>query len=170
MSAMNTFARPAASYRFAAVIAALLLLSACASTSRVEVNRKAPERSYQVVNVISNPDQAGDVSAALEAALQQHGFKTRVNPAAQDSGTLTARFQDAWKRNGITFLSKLNIELLDVDSKVVLVTSNWQNTAGHQAQSVPEVVDQLVASMLTRMPVRASGAKNTQLAKAEINR
>ena len=118
-------------YRLSAAIAALLLLSACASTSGVDVNRKAPEHSYQVVNVISNPDQAGVVSAALEAALQKHGFKTLVNPAAQDSGTLTARYQDAWKRNGVTFLSKLSIEMLDVDSKAVLVSSNWQNTSGH---------------------------------------
>ena len=155
---MNIFTFP---YRLSAAIAALLLLSACASSSRVDVNRKAPERSYQVVNIINGPDQAGDVSAALEAALQKHGFKTRVNPAAQDSGTLTARYQDAWKRNGVTFLSKLSIEMHDVDSKVVLVSSNWQNTSGHQAQSVPEVVDQLVASMLGRIPGRNANAENT---------
>ena len=131
-----------------------LLLCACASTSRVEFNGKAPERTYHVVNVISTPDQAGDVSAALEAALQQHGFKTRVNPATQGTGTLTARFQDAWKRNGMTYLGKLNMELVDVDSKTVLVSSNWRNTTGHQAQSVPEVVNNLVTAMLNRLPNR----------------
>ena len=165
---MNNFTFP---YRLSAAIAALLLLSACASTSRVDVHRTAPERTYQVVNIINGFDQAGDVSAALEAALQQHGFKTRVNPTVQDVGTLTARYEDAWKRNGITFLSKLNIELLDVDSKVVLVSSNWQNTSGHQAESVPEVVDQLVASMLSRMPRRNAHAKNTmKMVKAETRR
>ncbi len=103
---------------------------------------------------MSAPDQAGDVSAALEAALQQHGFKTRVNPATQGAGTLTARFQDAWKRNGLTYLGKLNMELVDVDSKTVLVSSNWQNSSGHQAQSVPEVVNNLVAAMLNRLSNR----------------
>ncbi len=159
----------AISYRLSTATAALLLLSACASTSRVDVNRTAPERTYQVVNIINGFDQAGDVSAALQAALQQHGFKTRVNPIVQDVGTLTARYEDAWKRNGITFLSKLNIELLDVDSNVVLVSSNWQNTSGHQAESVPEVVDQLVASMLGRMP--GSRANHTmKMVQAETRR
>ena len=73
---MNIFTFP---YRLSAAIAAFLLLSACASSSRVDVNRKAPGRSYQVVSIINGPDQAGDVSAALEAALQKLGFKTRVN-------------------------------------------------------------------------------------------
>ena len=171
MSVMNISALPAISYRLSAAIAGLLLLSACASTSRVDVNRKAPERIYQVVNVINGPDQAGDVSAALDAALRRHGFKTRVNPGVQDAGTLTARYQDAWKRNGITFLSALTIEMIDVDNKVVLVSSNWQNTSGHQAESVPEVVNQLVASMLGRMPSRSASPKNTkQMVKAETLR
>ena len=149
--------------RFATALAGLLLLSACASISSVDVNRKAPLRTYQVVNVVSGPDQAGDVSAALEAALQRYGFKTRVNPATQGVGTLTARFQDLWKRNGITYLGKLNIELLDVDSKTVLVSSNWKNASGHQAQSVPEIVDQLVASMLSRIPKQQSGQPDSTL-------
>jgi hypothetical protein len=144
-------------FRSLAAAAGLMLLAAgCASTSQIEVNRKAPERAYRMVNVLCGPDQAGDVSAALEAALQQHGFRTRVNPATQGIGTLTARFQDIWKRNGITYLGKLNVELLDVDSKTVLVSSNWQNTSGHQAQSVPEIVDQLVATMVSRLPKQQS--------------
>lgn len=154
-------------YRHAAAFAGLLLFSACASTSKIDVNGKPPLRAYQVVNVISGPEQAGDVSAALEAALQQHGFKTRINPATQGVGTLTARFQDIWKRNGMTYLGKLSLELLDVDSKTVLVSSNWRNTSGHQAQSVPEVVDQLVATMLGRLPAqRADPQTSTQVVRA----
>lgn len=156
-----------AMFRLTATLVGLLLLAACASTSSIAVNRKAPLRAYQVVNVISTPDQAGDISAALEAALQQHGFKTRINPATQGVGTLTARFQDSWKRNGMTYLGKLNLELLDVDTKTVLVSSNWQNTSGHQAQSVPDVVDQLIASMLGRLPARRADAQTpTQMARA----
>ena len=157
-------------FRFAATFAGLLLLSACASTSSIDVNRKAPLRAYQVVNVVSTPDQAGDVSAALEAALQQHGFKTRINPATQGVGTLTARFQDVWKRNGMTYLGKLSLELLDVDTKTVLISSNWKNTSGHQAQSVPEVVDQLVASMLGQLPARRAGPQTpTQVVRVGDN-
>jgi hypothetical protein len=155
-------------FRFVAVLAGMLLLSACASTSRIDVNRKAPERAYQVVNVVSTPDQAGDVSAALEAALQQYGFKTRVNPATQGVGTLTARFQDAWKRNGITYLGTLNVELFDVDTKTVLVASSWKNTSGQQAQSVPEVVNQLVDTMLSRLPGRrAEPQEPTRVVRAD---
>ena len=153
-------------YRLALAVAGALLLSACASTSRIEVNQKAPERTYQVVNVVSGLDQAGDVSAALEAALQQRGFKIRVNPATQGVGTLTARYRDTWKRNGITYLNNLTVELLDVDTQTVLVSSNWKNTSGHQAQSVPEVVDQLVASMLRRMPSNTAQAP-TQIVRAD---
>jgi hypothetical protein len=152
--------------RFTFALAGLLLLSACASTSSIDVNRKAPERTYQVVNVVSGPEQAGDVSAALEAALQQRGFKIRVNPATQGIGTLTARYQDTWKRNGITYLNKLNVELLDVDTKTVLVSSSWKNTSGRQAQSVPEVVDQLVESMLRGMP-RTRAEAPAQIVRAD---
>ena len=107
-------------FRSLAAAAVLLLLAAgCASTSQIEVNRKAPERAYKVVNVISGPDQAGDVSAALEAALQQHGFATRVNASSQDKGSLIARYKDTWKRNGVTYLNRLSIELLDADSKAL---------------------------------------------------
>ena len=154
--------------RFAAAVAGMLLLSACASTSSFDVNHKAPARSYQVVNVISGPDQAGDVSAALEAALKQHGFKTRVNPATPGVGTLTARFQDIWKRNGIPYLGKLNLELLDVDSKTILVSSNWLNTSGEQAQSVPDVVNELVANMISRLPrARAELDSPNKLARGD---
>lgn len=154
-------------FRCAAALIGLLILSACASTSSFDVNRKAPERAYQVVNVISGPDQAGDISAALEAALQYHGFKTRVNPATQGVGTLTARFKDAWKRNGVTYLGRLSMEFFDVDSKTVLVSSVWQNTSGHQAESVPEVVDDLVASMLSRLPRKtATPNESTQVVRA----
>ena len=160
-----------AMFRFATALAGLLLLAACASTSHIDVNRNAPTRAYQVVNVVSGPEQAGDVSAALEAALQQRGFKIRVNPVTQGTGTLTARYQDTWKRNGITYLNKLNVELLDVDTKTVLVSSSWKNASGHQAQSVPEVVDQLVASMLGRIPGRNANAENTlRMVKAETPR
>jgi hypothetical protein len=140
------------SLRSLAVAAGLFLLAGCASTSQIDVNRNAPEKAYRVVNVISGPEQAGDVSAALEAALKQHGFATLINPASQDSGTLIARFKDTWKRNGVTYLNHLTIELLDSDSKTVLVSSNWQNAGVRQYQSVPEVVDRLVASMLSRLP------------------
>ncbi len=154
--------------RLYAALAGLLFLSACASTSSVNVNAKAPARSYQVVNVISGPDQAGDVSTALEAAFQQHGFKTRVNPATQGVGTLTARFQDAWKRNGMTYLGRLSLEFFDVDSKAVLASSVWQNTGGHQAQSVPEVVDGLVTSMLSRLPRKTAVPQHaTQVVRVE---
>ena len=162
---MKTFIRPSIC-RLAVAIAGLLLLCACASTSSIDVNRKATARSYQVVNVVSGPDQAGDVSAALEAALQQRGFKIRVNPATQGIGTLTARYQDIWKRNGITYLNKLSVELLDVDTKTVLVSSNWKNTGGRQAQSVPEVVNQLVDSMLKQMP-RSRAEAATQIVRAD---
>ena len=136
----------------AAAVGLLLLAAGCASTSQIEVNRKAPERAYRVVNVISGPDQAGDVSAALEAALQQHGFATRVNASSQDKGSLIARYKDTWKRNGVTYLNRLSIDLLDADSNALLVSSNWQNSGVRQFQSVPEVVDGLVASMLSRLP------------------
>ena len=154
-----------AMFRLTAALVGLLLLAACASTSHIDVNRKAPTRAYQVVNVVSGPEQAGDVSAALEKALQQRGFKIRVNPTTQGTGTLTARYQDTWKRNGITYLNKLNVELLDVDTKTVLVSSSWKNTSGHQAQSVPEVVDQLVESMLRGMP-RNKAETPAQIASA----
>lgn len=137
--------------RATAVVSAMLLC-ACASISSVDVNRKAPLRTYQVVNVISGPDQAGDVTAALEAALKQHGFKTRINPATPGVRTLTARFQDVWKRNGMTYLGRLKLEFFDVDSKAPLVSSTWENKSGHQAQSVSEVVDQLVTTMIGRAP------------------
>ena len=162
---MKTLIR-SSNYRLVAAIAGLLLLSACASTCHIEVNHKAPERTYQVVNVVSGPDQAGDVSAALKAALQQRGFKIRVNPASQGTGTLTARYQDTWKRNGITYLNNLSVELFDVDTKTVLISSSWKNTLGHQAQSVPEVVDQLVDSMLRRMPIRKTEAP-TRIVRAD---
>jgi hypothetical protein len=147
---MKTYSTSLRNLAFAA--AGLFLLAGCASTSQIEVNRKAPERAYRVVNVISGPDQAGDVSAALEAALQQHGFATRINSSEQDRGTLIARYKDTWKRNGVTFLNRLSIELLDADSNALLVSSNWQNSGVRQFQSVPEVVDGLVASMLSRLP------------------
>ena len=141
------------SLRHLAIAAAsLIMLAGCASISQIEVNRKAPERAYRIVNVISGPEQAGDVSAALEAALQQHGFVTRVNASAQDSGTLVARFKDIWKRNGVTYLNQLSIELVDADSKALIVSSAWKNSGVRQYQSVPEVVDTLVSSMLSRLP------------------
>ncbi len=152
----------------AAALLGTMLLCACASISSVDVNRKAPLRTYQVVNIISGPDQAGDVSAALEAALKQHGFKTRVNPATPGVGTLTARFQDAWKRNGMTYLGRLKLEFLDVDSKTLLVSSTWENTSGHQTQSVPEVVNQLVATMIGRSPQQiAQPQQPTQIVRDE---
>jgi hypothetical protein len=152
----------------AAAFFSALLLCACASVSSVDVNRKAPLRAYQVVNVICGPDQAGDVSAALEAALKQRGFKTRINPATPGVGTLTARFQDTWKRNGMTYLGRLNLEFLDVDSKTLLVSSTWENTGGRQAQSVPEVVDQLVATMIGRAPQQlAQPQQPTQIVRDE---
>ncbi len=136
----------------AAAAAGLFLLAGCASTSQIEVNRKAPEQAYRVVNVISGPHQAGDVSAALAEALKQHGFVTRVNSSSQDSGTLIVQYKDTWKRNGVTYLNHLTIELLDADTRALLVSSNWQNSGVRQYQSVPEVVDRLVASMLNRLP------------------
>lgn len=138
--------------RLAITAAGLLLIVGCASTSQIQVNPKAPERAYRVVNVISGPDQAADVSAALEAALRQHGFATRMNPSTQERGTLIARYQDTWKRNGVTYLNRLSIELLDADSNALLVSSNWQNSGVRQYQSVPEVVNSLVASMLSKLP------------------
>lgn len=147
---METYLTSLRNLAFAA--AGLFLLAGCASTTQIEVNREAPERAYRTVNVMSGPEQAGDVSAALEAALQQHGFATRINPSSQDGGTLTAQFKDTWKRNGVTYLKHLSIELLDSDTKALLVSSNWQNSGVNQFQSVPEVVDGLVASMLSRLP------------------
>lgn len=132
--------------------AGLFLLAGCASTTQIEVIRKAPERAYRMVNVISGPEQAGDVSAALEAALQQYGFVTRINPCAQDGGTLTACFKDTWKRNGVTYLKHLSIELLDSHTKALLVSSNWQNSGVDQFQSVPgrRRLGRLYAEALTK--------------------
>jgi hypothetical protein len=152
----------------AATLLSAMLLCSCASISNVDVNRKAPLRTYQVVNVISGPDQAGDVTAALEAAFKQLGFKTRINPATPGVGTLTARFQDTWKRNGMTYLGRLNLEFLDVDSHTLLVSSTWENTGGRQSQSVPEVVDQLVGTMIGRAPQKlALPQQPTQVVRDE---
>ena len=77
---MKTF-NPSTFFRLVTGVTSALLLCACASTSRVDLNSKGPERTYQVVNVMSASDQAGDVSAALAsltapstpAHTQRHG-------------------------------------------------------------------------------------------------
>lgn len=146
---MNTHST---SFRYALAAAWLLLLSACATPGQTSVSRHLPERDYREAAVLSGPQQAGDVSVALEAALERHGLATRINPSAMGTGTLIARYKDDWKQNGISYLSRLTIDLLDSDGKTVLATSNWQNPGNRQYQSVPEVVDSLVTGMMSRLP------------------
>ncbi len=146
---MNTHST---SFRFALAAAGLLVLSACATPGQTSVSRHLAERGYHVAAVLSGPQQAGDVSAALEAAFQRHGLKTLINPSVIGSDVLIARYKDDWKQNGLSYLSRLTIDLLDSDGKTVLATSNWQNPGNRQYQSVPEVVDSLVTGMLSRLP------------------
>ena len=146
---MNTFST---SFRTALAATVLLFLAACATSGQTSVSRQLPERQYREAAIITGPQQAGDVSAALEAALQKQGLKTRINPRATGSNVLIARYKDDWKQNGISYLSHLTIDLLDSDGKTVLATSQWQNPGNRQYQSVPEVVDSLVTGMMSRLP------------------
>ena len=146
---MNTFST---SFRTALAATVLLFLAACATSGQTSVSRQLPERQYREAAIITGPQQAGDVSAALEAVLQRHGLATRINPRSTGSNVLIARYKDDWKRNGVTFLSRLTIDLLDSDGKTLLATSKWENPGNKQYQSVPEVVDSLVTGMMSRLP------------------
>jgi hypothetical protein len=137
--------------RLLTALCAVALVSACAATSQVKTAPTHADNRYLAARIIAGDEQASDVSAALGAAFQRHGLKSRINSASSGHDELIVRFKDSWKRDGLTYLDRLSIELIDAQSQSVVASAQWQNAALHDFHSVPEVVDVLVDKTFAKL-------------------
>ena len=136
------------------LIAAVLLLSACATHQDVLLAKSAPPPIMSIAQVPSEGNSA-EMDGIVRKALVDHGFTVRAPlPAGtRTSGEVDAviSYVDVWRWDIVMYLQSVAIKMFDAKSGDLLVSGDWKNSAFHGFQDENTVVRELIADMTGKL-------------------
>lgn len=146
-----TYGRVAVQAVFGIVVAWALI--GCATTSSVVVNPTVVKKTYQTAYVVVHGDRSSDVDARVQTELLKHGISARVGSDSGDPGDaqLIVRYADDWKWDMAMYLHTLDIMVFDGQTKTLLATAGWKNSAMHGFYSLDKVVASVVDQVFQKL-------------------
>jgi hypothetical protein len=139
------------SFLVAALVAATMVLSGCATHSRVVVN-PGSKVSIRTAYVVLHGGNSDDMDAHVQQELMAHGIQVKAGPETRDPGTdVVVRYTDQWRWDMSMYLRSLDIQVYSGESGTLLASGSWKNSALHGyhsgAKVTKRVMDEVVAKL-----------------------
>jgi len=136
---------------FAAVAVASLLLSGCATHSRVVVN-PGSQLVVKSAYVVLHGGNSEDMDAHVQQELMAHGIQVKAGPEMRDTGTdVVVRYTDNWRWDMSMYLRSLDIQVYNGASGTLLASGSWKNSALHGYHSAGKVTQKVMDEVFAKL-------------------
>lgn len=128
-------------------------LTGCATHSDVIVNPSVTRVHYQSAYVVVHGDRSSDMDANLQRELLRHGLSVTSGPetGAVGNAQLIVRYADDWKWDMAMYLHTFDVMIFDAQSKTMLASGSWKNSAMHGFYGSEKVVAQVVDQTFSKL-------------------
>ncbi|SEL51433.1 hypothetical protein SAMN05428989_1820 [Pseudoxanthomonas sp. GM95] len=136
---------------FAVLAAALMVLSGCATHSRVVVN---PGHHIVVKSayVVLHGGSSEDMDAHVQQELMAHGIQVKAGPETRDPGTdVVVRYTDNWRWDMAMYLRSLDIQVYNGASGTLVASGSWKNSALHGYHSGANVTKKVMDEVFAKL-------------------
>ncbi|MFL9959360.1 hypothetical protein PQR65_38955 [Paraburkholderia nemoris] len=146
-----------------AAVSALVVLPGCSTTQSVTAGPQAKGSPMTTACFTAHGGKSGDMDAAIQRNLENHGVSVSVAPAC-DKADMNVAYTESWFWDIVMYLRSMDIRFYKAPSGGLIASGHWKNSALHQFPNADGVVQDLMDDMF-----KQAGAPSAVRTKAASN-